>query len=212
MALLASCGEKKPSSNTEEYKEAHGILKNKISNLRIKGVLLSIPPELYPNPYSYDRIVRGQADKVTIHINLNSWLDQPTTVNSETLGLVRVEIGKHGYESDEKIEEYFNARKWASINRRPELDLIEYVEVGDSGGWGYRTFESTDPLLRTPNGGRLVFNCVGLPGKNPSQCRTFFQHQKGVLISYYLSGHLLKKWKDVHKKVIATVNDLIVQE
>jgi hypothetical protein len=210
-ALLGACGDKKMMTNTKEYSKAHGIVEGRTNELRIKGVLFHFPPQYLPNPYSANKIVNGRADRATIHMDFSKWLNPVPTAHSEYIALVRVEIWQMGYEDDKKIEEQFATEKWKSIQDRPDLGLREFIRSRDDGGWGYRTYESLDPKFKTPKGGRIVFDCSGLAGQYPNICRTVYQHPRGPLISYYLAGQLLPRWREVNAEVVKLINSLIVE-
>jgi hypothetical protein len=209
--LVTACGDRKMMTGTEEYHRAHGVVEGGANELLIKGALFRFPPQYFPEPYSASQIVKGQADRATIHLDLSSWFSPPITARSELLALVRIEIRKDGYEDDKKIEKHLTTESWKAIQDRQDLGLREYIRSRDDGGWGYRTYESIVPGLKTPRNGRIVFDCSGLGGHEPSLCRTTYQLPEGPLISYYLSGRLLPRWKDVHAEVVKLVNSLIVK-
>lgn len=94
---LGGCGDKKMMTNTEEYSKAHGIVEGRTNDLRIKGVLFRFPPQYLPNPYSADKIIEGQADRVAIHMDLSNWFNPVPTSHAESIALVRVEIRDDGY-------------------------------------------------------------------------------------------------------------------
>ena len=217
VVLLAACGDKKMMT-AEEYSKAYGIVAGQPNELRIKGVLFRFPPQYLPddyasgrNPYPSDKIVKGQAETVTIHMNLETWFNPPPIAHSEKIGLVRIEIRNSGYEDDKNIEDYFKREKWKSVQDRPDLGLREYIRVGNDGAWGYHTYEGLDPKIKTPRGNRFIFNCSGSPGQPPDICSTAYWHPRGPHISYYVSGQLLPRWKEVHAEVIKLIDSLIVQ-
>jgi hypothetical protein len=205
------CAETRPVTGTEAYNRAHGLVEGKTNELRIRDSLVRFPPKFFPKPYTGGPIISGHADGATVHLDLSTWLTPPSLGNSEFSNLVRIEIGSDGYEDDKKIERYLSDRQWVLIRDRPDLGLREYVESGPGAGWGYRTYEPIGGRYKTPRGGRILFVCDGLAGKDPERCRTHYQHPKGPFVSFYLSGRLLPRWREVQEEVVKLVDSFIVQ-
>jgi hypothetical protein len=203
--------EKKPATNSEAYRAAHGIAEGRANELRVKGVLLRFPPQYRPNPYTSGEIVRGRADRVSVDLDLGAWFDPRPLAHSHYLALVEIEIDRNRVEYAEGQRRQL-AADWKSIGERADLGLREYVRARDDGGWGYRTYVPIDPGMRTPKGGLLIYDCAGRPGKEPERCGTRYQHPRGPYVEYYLSSMLLPRWREVHAEVLRTVDSFIVHE
>lgn len=227
VALLCVCGalnyyflrtsahsfnEGKPLANSPEYLQAHGVVKGRPNELLIKGVLLHFSPHFLLNPYTAGKIVRGQADSVTTHLDLGSWLSPEQQVHSEYLASVRIEIRGQGLENADR--EWRNLREgdWKMVKERPDLGLREYSSTRDLGGWGYRTYSPLDQTRVTPLGGPIIYSCAGAPGEEPTLCRAYFTHPQGLFIGYYIGRPLLSRWSDVHAEVLNTVNSFIADK
>jgi hypothetical protein len=216
--LLSGCGDKIPV-NFEEYNKAYGIIPGQSNDLRVGDVQFRFPPQYLPdsyaggrNPYHSKGIVPGEAEMVTIHMDLSSWLGPPPNAFGEMLNLVRIEIRASGYEDDKKIEDYLKRGKWESVRDRPELGLREYVwERREKNDWFYFTYEPLDPIVKTPRGVRFIFICNGTSGKQLRDiCHSGYQHFGGPFVSFYLGRPLLSHWKEVQEEVIKLVDSLIV--
>jgi hypothetical protein len=202
--------ERKPASNSPAYKAAHGLVEGQVNELRVRGVLLRFPPAFFPNPYSADDIIAGQADSVTVDLDLADWFDPPPLARSPFLALVPITIARYGVETPDLGQRQL-ARQWKSVADRPELGLREYVETRDNGGWGYRKYVPLNGSAKTPRGGLIVYSCSGSPGEEPNWCQMYFQHKSGPTVEYYLSWKLIPRWSKVHAEVLRTVDSLIVQ-
>jgi len=202
---------RKPLANTDEYRAAHGIVHGRVNEIRVKGLLFRFPAAYLPEPETSDGIVRGQADTVRLHADLSFLLVPAPEFRSEAYGLVRIEIRAQGFEDVRRKQERLAGHGWESTRERPDLGMREYIEHGDSGGWGYRAYASDDPRWRTPRGGPIVFDCAGMRGSEPSQCRAAYQHPRGPLIVYYLSWNLLPRWREAHREVVGRVDSFILE-
>lgn len=199
----------KPPTNSDAYLAAHGIVAGQSNELRINGVLMRFPPAYLPNPYTGGRIVAGEADHVNVEIDLASWFYQEQLARSTYLALVSVRIEKYRVEDVERNRRSL-AVQWKSISELPALGLREYVTQRDDGGWGYREYTPLDPGVLTPKGGPLIYGCSGRPGRTPDRCYTQYQHPQGLYVEYYLSAMLLPRWREVHAKVVETVDSFFV--
>jgi len=204
---------RRPATNTDAYRALHGVYREQANDLRIGGVLFHFPASYEPEPYSSSddmrEIFKGKAESVDVIVNMTSGHAMPPGDGGKG---IRVRISTGGYEDDKKVEEYFRERRWASIKDLPELGLKEYVKSGAAGGWGYATYESLDPKIKTPRGGRFTFNCTETSIDDTGECRTYYQHAAGPIIEYYFPNRLLPHWKDLHTEVIVFIDSLIVRE
>lgn len=208
---VSALRDKKPATGSAANLTAHGVEVGQPSELRVGNALLRFPASVLPQPYSADEINKGKADKVTVLLDLKSWITPEPLANSEYFGLIRIGIEGNRTEIFENTRRALNG-PWQSVIDHPETGLREYISADDRGGWGYRVYVPLDPMIRTPKGGALIYFCAGYPGRAPDRCRTQYQHLRGPYIEYYVGAPLLPNWKAVHTEVTRLVDGLIVSE
>jgi hypothetical protein len=199
----------KPIGNTEPYRAAHGVVPGRVNELRVKGVLLRFPASYRVEPQTADEIVHGQADSVSLEVDMSHLL--PVS-ESRPAGNRRVwiELGANFYEDPQRNWAGLASRNWKSIHERPDLGMREFTAAGEFSGWGDIVYAGSDPRWRTPKGGPIIFNCVGLRGEAPSQCRTGYQDPRGPYIRYHIYSELLPHLRQVHAEVVRLVDSFIV--
>jgi len=201
---------RKPVGNTKEYLAAHGVVEGRVNELRVKGVLFRFPATYRLELDTGGDIVRGQADTVIFDEDMSYLFGSKAGTPSHVDGDVRIELRAHFYEDVGRKRARLAGPNWKSIRERPDLGMLEYTERSAFGGWGYIVFASPDPRWRTPKGGPIVFDCVGLRDQEPTQCRSGYQHPRGPFVAYYLPRDLLPLWREVHAEVVRRVNSFIV--
>lgn len=179
--------ERKPASNSPAYKAAHGLVEGQVNELRVRGVLLQFPPAFFPNPYSADDIIAGQADSVTVDLDLTDWFDPPPLVRSPYLALVPITIARYGVEAPDLGQRQL-AQHWKSIADRPELGLREYVETRDNGGWGYRMYVPSITLPRPREAGSLSIAVLVCRERSPDGAECISSTSAAPLLSITSAG------------------------
>jgi hypothetical protein len=201
---------RKPIANTEPYRAAHGVLPGRVTELRVKGVLLRFPASYRLEPQTSDKIVHGQADSVSLDVDMSHLL--PMQANRpEGQRRVWIELGGGFHEDPQRDWAWLAGPNWKSIRERPDLGMREFTAARGLGGWGYIVYAGDDPRWRTPKGGPITFDCAGLRGEAPSQCRSGYQDPRGPYIAYHISSELLPYWRQVHVEVVRLVDSFIVE-
>lgn len=97
---------RKPIGNTEPYRAAHGVVPGRVNELRVKGVLLRFPASYRVEPQTADEIVHGQADSVSLDVDMSHLL--PVSENRPAGNRrVWIELGANFYEDPQ--------RNWAQL-------------------------------------------------------------------------------------------------
>ncbi|WEF35038.1 hypothetical protein [Pseudoduganella chitinolytica] len=201
--------DKKPPSNTPAYLIAHGIYVGQVNEIKIQDSLLRFPVTYLPNPHTTGKITRGQADYVSINIDLGPPFDHHDVKPQPFDSPVSVVIHAYGIENVQREWSDINEPSWR-VEELTAIGLRQYTSPQNDGGWGYRLYVPIDPKATTPKGGPIVFTCAGSARGEPNRCRLRYQHPQGVLVEYYLSGTLLSNWQQVHSRVLEVVNSFFV--
>lgn len=200
---------RKPIENTEMYRAAHGVLPGRVNELRVKGARLRFPASYRVEPQTAGEIVHGQADSVSLNVDMSRLLPRQEN-RPEGQGRVWIELGGVFHEDPQRAWARLAGPNWKSIRQRPDLGMREFTAARGLGGWGYIVYAGDDPRWRTPKGGPITFDCAGLRGEAPSQCRTGYQDPRGPYISYHIASELLPYWRQVHAEVVGLVDSFIV--
>lgn len=221
LLILYGCGDKRITES--EIKSELNIVDGKTNEIRIGGILFSIPGDYRIETVEADenKIRKKSYDdavsRIILHLNLSSWFDHPPITPGEGNALIRIEIKSSGHEDGRRIENKLNESSWQIQNDIPEWNLIEHVskEFPQISGWGALAYSGLG--VKTPMGSLIVYSCTAdyTASKKsiakPTVCLTTYQLIEGPMITYSISGVLLPRWKEVHTKVVDTINTFIVK-
>lgn len=224
--LLSACGgEPKLMENTEEYAKAHGIVPGQPNELRIGGVLFRFPAGVGLNPFTTGeglmqpktgqskkkalKIIKGQADKVVIHLDPRHAFS-PLSGQFPSGSALRVEIrGWHGYRDPEAFE---STVKDTTMVDHPEMELREYIPPKNYMGSWYESLSATNTK---PDGTRLTFYCQESSEPPVGLCFTGYQIERpeGKVAVEIIMGksNFLEQWQEIFPAVVEFVNSTIVK-
>lgn len=226
--LLSACGgEPKLMENTEEYARAHGIVPGQANELRIGGVLFRFPAGVGLNPFTYGkalaqpkrwqwkkepfRPVKGQADRVVIHLNPKRAF-APLPGQFPSGSALRIEIRKwHGYSDPNAFDK---AIKDTTVVEHPEMKLREYVSKNKYGS----RYKSLNPAIEKPDGTQFTFSCQSNPPsftKPVGLCFTGYHIERPngkVAVAIIMEKtEFLEGWQETLPAVIKFVDSTIVK-
>lgn len=226
LLLFSACGgEPKLMENTEEYARAHGIVPGQANELRIGGVLFRFPAGVGLNPFTYGealtqqkrwqwkkesfRPVKGQADKVEIHLNPKRAF-APLPGQFPSGSALRIEISKwHGYSDPDAFNKDI---KDTTVVEHPEMKLREYVPPQKYMGSWYESMSST---INKPDGTRLTFYCQESSVPPVGLCFTgyYIERPNGKVAVQIVMGksNFLEQWQEIMPAVVKFVDSTIVK-
>ena len=205
---------KRPLSNTTEYLIAHDIYEGKENEIEIGGVGFKIPNDISMNVFTQGEIIPGEADTLTVYLDFSKLFDNKIMNKSKySKSIVRTEIRMGGSENDYLVDYRNLSGKWNEVFYKPDWDLVEFHSKVYRGGWGFISYQSEAPSMRTPLGGMIQFRCSGEPSNNSvNMCRGVYQLSSGPNVIYYLSDKLMPYWKQVNNEIVIKINSFLKEE
>lgn len=210
IVVLSGC-EQRPSGNTPEYFEAHGIIKGEENHISVGDTVFKVPKDIPFNIYTLGDIVPGKVDVLTLYLDFSYLIDHYKGGGIFAPWMVRVEIEKNLYEYPKTSDYHLQVDNWSKIFYNSDLNLTEFHEKAFRGGWGYISYQAKMDQIVTPLGGPVQFECSGDPAGEIDSCSGGYQHPKGFFVSYYISNRIMPFWQEIHGSVVSTVNSLIVK-
>ncbi len=201
----------RPSVNTKEYLDAHGVVKGKENIVSIGGVVFKIPGEMDIDVETQGEIIPGQAGVLSLYYDFSHLLPR-IQKNTPPKSRVRVEVRHKGIVHHDNWDMTTKLNKWQKTIPRPELELIEFHDKQFYGGWGYISFQVMEGVVTTPLQEALNFKCSGHPDYGIRECRGGVRHLDGIHIWFYFPAKLIPHWKAVYQRVNFNVRSLIVNK
>ncbi len=201
----------RPSVNTKEYLDAHGVVKGKENIASIGDVVFKVPAEMNMNVETQGEIIPGQAGVLRLYYDFSHLLSG-TQKDTRPKPRVRVEVRHMGVVQHDNWDMTAQLNKWQKIIPRPELELIEFHEKQFDGGWDYISFQAMDGVVVTPLKEALNFGCSGHPEYGIRECWGGVQYLNGIHVWFYFPAKLIPHWKAVYKHVDSGVRSLMVKK
>lgn len=198
-AFILGC-DTSPQSNTPEYDKAHGVVEGAVNEIQVGNTRLRFPPNVSFSPYSSGKIKKGRARQIRLGLSYPEWHWSSTMKH---VGIVL----EPGYEPPEfKMPD----EQWKHIQKKPDLELVEYRRERDDGSWGYVYYVALNEADVTPKGNPIHFYCRGTPGGDIQVCMGAFVLGDDLLVRYHLNSVTLPHWQKVHRDVVLYIEPLIV--
>ena len=201
----------RPSGNTKEYLDAHGVVKGRENMVSVGGVVFKVPAELNINVETQGEIIPGQAGVLRLYYDFSHLLPG-TQKNTLPKPRVRVEVRHMGVVHHDNWDLTTQLNKWQEIIPRPELELIEFHDKQFYGGWGYISFQAMEGVVTTPLQEALNFKCSGHPDYGIQTCWGAVQYLNGIHIWFFIPAKLIPHWKAVYQHINYNVRSLIVKK
>ena len=216
-----------PGMRTPEYHALHSVKPGQVNELQIGEYRFRFPAENFPEPYTSadlaSDIVKGKADRATVHLDLSLLEKQMPVMGRVNTSRVEVEYWNSlnwGERLKAGQEEEIRRGPWKAIEDLPEIGLRRYTRATE--GWWELTYLPTDPAIKRPDGALMLYNCKArykatedrqsvYATDQPSICRVSFRHAHGPYIWYYLPGPLMPHWQEVHREVIKFVDSTLIE-
>jgi hypothetical protein len=205
ISLVCAC-EKRPANNSAEYLHAHGITLGVENSVRVGGSIFVIPANIPLEVFTEGDIEKGIADTLTFYLDFSSILKNFADAGVLSPASVRVEIKNLSSINETSLLDAADGRDWASVEDLRDIGLTEFRAKRFDGGWGYLSYQATDPTARTPLGGPIQYSCRGSPESGPDMCWSSFRLNAKTTVWYFLSDDLLPHWSTVHRTIIKTLH------
>lgn len=203
--------------DTPEYYALHGVKPGQVNELQIGDYRFRFPAENFPEPYTgadlASDIVKGKADRATVHLDVSEWAGLPPAEhrnrgrNVISVQIQATQVSEAEYEK--RLTDYMQSQPWTSITDLPEPGLKRFHDA--SGGWGYLTYMAINSGVKDWSSSKPIFSCTGSQSFEPSECRSAFIYSEKVHILYYFSGEFLPRWQEVDKKVLKLVDSTLIE-
>jgi hypothetical protein len=119
-------------SNTSEYRLAHGIVEGAANTLRVGDSVFHLPPDACFDVYTADAIQPHRADRLTLFINVDRFLNPAPRTGAIAKGdgyVVRTEISYRGPLPAGGYGPEVDPQALRAPVVRQDLGLLEFVRV-----------------------------------------------------------------------------------
>ena len=213
---LAACD--RPYS-AKQVREALNIRENQTNEVWVGGVLFRIPSKYkMDNIYVYQEKMRAEkyndaVKLISFSTHGTTWIDPPLG-DPPSSGIYALTIGAEGGERPDALQRFLE-RPWLKTRDIPEWGLREYLsENYRNASWGDVAFLALD--MKTLKGGPIIHYCLderlkkGDDNLNLGRCSLSYQLPEGPRVQYGINYKLMPRWKEVHKRIVDTINSFIV--
>ena len=206
LAGLEGCRDKRLTTNTQQYRDAHGIYDGRINKIAVGPSVFTLPPEALFDVYTEGEILRDRAGKLTLYFDVNRLREAtPSGWASTKYGesVVRVEISSRS-----------SGPLWK--HARPSLDkgapqplldltLIPGVKPPPTKYSDQYLYVGRNPGIALAEDEYFEFACqVAWPAevaKRNGQCRVAYSADAGILVEHFFQERELKNWKAILEAV-----------